>query len=57
MTRQIVENNVDISLRRMEVDTLDLLQFHWWEYQDERYLEALGHLADLRDAGKSGTWP
>ena len=52
MTRQIVENNVDISLRRMAVDTLDLLQFHWWEYRDERYLEALGHLADLRDAGK-----
>ena len=52
MTRQIVENNVDLSLRRMDVDTLDLLQFHWWEYQDDRYLEALGHLSDLRDAGK-----
>ena len=52
MTRQIVENNVDISLRRMGVDCLDLLQFHWWEYGDDRYLEALGHLSDLRDAGK-----
>ena len=52
MTREIVENNVDISLRRMGVDCLDLLQFHWWEYGDDRYLEALGHLADLRDAGK-----
>ena len=52
MTREIVENNVDISLRRMGVDCLDLLQFHWWEYGDDRYLEALGHLSDLRDAGK-----
>ena len=52
MTRQVVENNVDVSLRRMDVETLDLLQFHWWEYRDDRYLEALGHLNDLRDAGK-----
>ena len=52
MTRQIVENNVDVSLRRMDVDALDLLQFHWWEYRDDRYLEALGHLNDLRAAGK-----
>lgn len=52
MTREIVENNIDISLRRMGVDCLDLLQFHWWEYGDDRYLEALGHLSDLREAGK-----
>ena len=52
MTREIVENNVDVSLRRMGVECLDLLQFHWWEYGDNRYLEALGHLSDLRDAGK-----
>ena len=52
MSREIVERNVDISLRRMGVDCLDLLQFHWWEYGDDRYLEALGHLSDLRDAGK-----
>ena len=52
MSRDVVENNVDISLRRMGVDCLDLLQFHWWEYGDNRYLEALGHLSDLLDAGK-----
>ena len=52
MTRQIVENNVDISLRRMGVERLDLLQFHWWEYQDKRYLDALEQLAALRDEGK-----
>ncbi len=52
MIREVVENNVDISLRRMGVDSLDLLQFHWWEYEDDRYLEALGHLSNLREAGK-----
>lgn len=52
MTREVVENSVDISLRRMGEDRLDLLQFHWWDYDDDRYLEALGHLSDLREAGK-----
>lgn len=52
MTRQIVEDNVDLSLRRMAVDSLDLLQFHWWDYRDDRYLAALRQLADLQRAGK-----
>lgn len=52
MSRDVVESNVDISLRRMGVDCLDLLQFHWWEYGDDRYLEALGNLSDLRNSGK-----
>ncbi len=51
MTRQVVEKNIAVSLRRMDVSTLDLLQFHWWDYRDERYLEALHHLAELRDQG------
>jgi aryl-alcohol dehydrogenase-like predicted oxidoreductase len=54
MTRAVVEANIDRSLRRMNVETLDLLQFHWWDYGDERYLDALGHLADLQRAGKIG---
>ncbi len=51
MTRKIVEENIAISLRRMGVAALDLLQFHWWDYGDARYREALGHLTDLRAAG------
>ena len=54
MPRQVVDNNIDISLRRMGVERLDLLQFHWWDYRDGRYLEALSHLAALRDEGKIG---
>ena len=52
MTRQVVEAAIDISLRRMQVETLDLLQFHWWEYDDPAYLDALRHLSDLQQAGK-----
>jgi len=52
MTRRIVEDNITRSLRRMEVETLDLLQFHWWEYDDPAYLDALTFLAQLRDEGK-----
>jgi aryl-alcohol dehydrogenase-like predicted oxidoreductase len=52
MARQVVEQAVGVSLRRMATECLDLLQFHWWDYRDQRYLDALKHLADLRDAGK-----
>jgi aryl-alcohol dehydrogenase-like predicted oxidoreductase len=52
MSRKIVEEAIDVSLRRMSTPRLDLLQFHWWDYGDARYLDALRHLADLRDAGK-----
>ncbi|WP_129677639.1 aldo/keto reductase [Candidatus Chloroploca sp. Khr17] len=49
--RAQVEAAIDRSRRRMGVDTLDLLQFHWWEYADPGYLTALDHLAELRERG------
>ena len=52
MTRRAVEDAVGVSRRRMGVDCLDLLQFHWWDYSDAGYLDALKHLADLRDEGQ-----
>lgn len=52
MTRTIVERNIDISLKRMDVEALDLMQFHWWNYGDRRYLEALQHMAELQQMGK-----
>lgn len=52
MTRRIVEDSIAISLRRMNVACLDLLQFHWWEYLDPGYLDALTYLSELRDEGK-----
>ena len=52
MTKPWVESNIDISRNRMGVDQLDLLQFHWWDYEDENYLSALTYLAELRDERK-----
>jgi aryl-alcohol dehydrogenase-like predicted oxidoreductase len=52
MSRQTVEGAIAVSLRRMRVECLDLLQFHWWDYRDTRYLDALKQLADLRQEGR-----
>src|SRR5437762_3760383 len=52
MSRQTVEGAIAVSLRRMRVECLDLLQFHWWDYRDTRYLDALKHLANLRQEGR-----
>jgi len=52
MTRRVVEEAIAVSLRRMDVQTIDLLQFHWWDYADTNYLDALTYLAQLRDEGK-----
>lgn len=52
MKRVVVEEHIDIARRRMHTNTLDLLQFHWWLYEDRSYLEALYHMADFQAAGK-----
>ncbi|MEA2642289.1 MAG: hypothetical protein QOF51_3683 [Chloroflexota bacterium] len=52
MTRSVVEAAIDRSLHRMGVETLDLLQFHWWDYDDPRYRDALDELDRLRTAGR-----
>src|SRR6266550_117632 len=45
MPRAAVEAAISTSQRRMASETLDLLQFHWWDYADSRYLDALAQLA------------
>jgi len=52
MTKKLVEENIDISLRRMNVKSLDLMQFHWWEYRDPNYLDALQYMVELQTEGK-----
>lgn len=52
MTRSFVEDNINISLRRMDTPCLDLMQFHWWEYRDSNYLDALKYMAELQSEGK-----
>jgi aryl-alcohol dehydrogenase-like predicted oxidoreductase len=52
MSKSIVEHYIDQSIARMEVSAIDLLQFHWWVYADESYLDALDNLQKLQSDGK-----
>jgi aryl-alcohol dehydrogenase-like predicted oxidoreductase len=52
VTRRMVDDAIGRSLSRMGVECLDLLQFHWWDYADRSYLDALKHLADVQHEGK-----
>lgn len=52
MTRSIVEHHVEKSIKKMHVKAIDVLQFHWWDYTDTGYIDALYHLTKLCDAGK-----
>ncbi len=52
MSNSIVTYYIEESLKKMNVDCIDLLQFHWWDYQDSSYIEALQHLSKLQNEGK-----
>jgi aryl-alcohol dehydrogenase-like predicted oxidoreductase len=52
ITRRMVDDAIGRSLKRMGVECLDLLQFHWWDYGDPSYLDALKHLGDVQAEGK-----
>ncbi len=43
---------IDRSLRRLGVERLDLVQFHWWDYAVPGYVEAAQTLAALQRKGK-----
>ena len=51
ITRSVVNENIERSIRRMGVNSLDLLQFHWWDYNNPYYMDALRYLSDLQDKG------
>lgn len=52
VTAENVEAIIDRSRRRLGVDALDLVQFHWWDYEVDRYTETAKVLADLHEKGK-----
>ena len=47
----MVNESIQRSLHRMDVNSLDLLQFHWWDYNNPYYMDALKYLSDLRGKG------
>jgi aryl-alcohol dehydrogenase-like predicted oxidoreductase/enamine deaminase RidA (YjgF/YER057c/UK114 family) len=51
LDKQAVREAVALSLRRMQLDTLPLLQYHAWNYADPTWLDQLFWLDELRQEG------
>ena len=51
ITQSMVKKSIESSLSRMHVSSLDLLQFHWWDYNNGYYMDALKYLSDLKRTG------
>jgi aryl-alcohol dehydrogenase-like predicted oxidoreductase/enamine deaminase RidA (YjgF/YER057c/UK114 family) len=51
MTADVVRAGVDRARARMQVERIDLMQFHWWSFDHPQYLDAMGELASLREQG------
>ncbi len=51
MTEDVVRAGVEERRHRLGTEKIDLLQFHWWAYEDPAYLDAMRHLQTLRDEG------
>lgn len=49
---EYTEGIVDRSLRRMHRDALDLVQFHWWDYDVPGMMETAFDLVKLQEKGK-----
>mmetsp|Transcript_24055 Transcript_24055/g.58187 ORF Transcript_24055/g.58187 Transcript_24055/m.58187 type:complete len:242 (+) Transcript_24055:99-824(+) len=52
MPFELIEAAVDSRLSRLGVDKIDLLQFHWWDYSNKQYIEAMKHMKTLKERGK-----
>ena len=50
--KSYVEKVIDTSLKRLRMERLDIVQFHWWNYDVPRWLETAQWLEELREAGK-----
>ncbi len=46
-----IERTIRRSLQRLRMEALDLVQFHWWDYEQDGYVQAAVELKRLREAG------
>ncbi len=51
ISREAVREAVQTALDRMQVESIDLLQFHAWYYPDPSWLDGLFYLKELKDEG------
>ena len=52
LTESQTRDIVDRSLRRLGVEQLDMVQFHWWDFDIQGYVDAALTLGKLRKEGK-----
>ncbi|HXW19474.1 MAG TPA: aldo/keto reductase, partial [Roseiarcus sp.] len=52
IAKRDVERVIDRSLRRLDMDRLDLVQLHWWDYDIPGLIETAHWLDELRKSGK-----
>ena len=52
LTKADVAKAIETSLSRLGMERLDLVQFHWWDYEIDRQVEVASWLAELRREGK-----
>ncbi|MCY0096704.1 aldo/keto reductase [Hoeflea ulvae] len=52
ISRADVAEGIETSLSRLGMEQLNLVQFHWWDYEIDRQVEVATWLAELRDEGK-----
>lgn len=52
ISKAYVEGVIDTSCKRLNLDCLDLVQFHWWAYDIPGWLETASWLKELHHAGK-----
>ncbi|MFN6020089.1 MAG: aldo/keto reductase [Bacteroidota bacterium] len=50
-SKDIVKDAVTLALNRLQVNQLDLLQFHAWDYTDPSWIETMFYLDELRKEG------
>lgn len=46
------ESIIDRSRSRLRLDTLPMVQFHWWDYETDGWMEVLGHLLRMKEQGR-----
>lgn len=52
ISKKYVENIIDRSLTRLGMERLDVVQFHWWDYDIPEYVKTAIYLSELQQKGK-----
>lgn len=52
ISKEYVEGIIDRSLQRLGLEQLNLVQFHWWDFDTHNYVETAYYLSELQKKGK-----